>query len=640
MFPERLILWLTLCAIATAPAWSQSYTTVKTAGKSALKEWQQANDLIARQQYAQAVEALKELSRKRPDFIDPPLLLGELQLLQGAYAESITSLLQVISLDARYASKAWFFLAQAYWELDSLERCLEACNRFLDFTSTSRERRLEAERMRINAAFAREARQHPVPFAPKPLPSAVNSDWPEYLPSLSGDEQTLVFTRRLGKGAAAQEDFYLSHKINGQWRAAEPIVSLNTPRNEGGQTLTADGKAMYFVRCDQPGGFGSCDIYYAERDADRWSAPQNLGPPVCTPAWETQPSIAADGRTLYFVSNRSGGKGGSDIWISRRDEAGNWSAPENAGDSINTPFDEKSPYIHPDGQTLYFASNGHPGMGGDDLFVSRRHADGSWGRPQNLGYPINSKNDENSLFVALSGKLAYFASGRFSDRNDFNLYVFELYDEARPTPTAYLTGTVVDEASGRPLHARIQLYDLRSGALAASSRSDTWDGRYLISLPAGTDYALHAFADGYLFYSRHFSLSRQATVRPDTLPVRLKPLTPGQSIPLYNIFFDHDSYALKKESEVELQRLLSLLQQNSTLRIRIDGHTDNQGSHEHNQRLSENRAKAVYEYLLAGGIEKSRLSFRGFGEQQPIATNDTEAGRALNRRTEITVLSR
>ncbi|MCS6990383.1 MAG: OmpA family protein [Chitinophagales bacterium] len=644
MFPNRpFVVALALSTFAVSlptNTYGQQYFTARTAGKSVLREWQRANDLIARKQYAEAANQLQVLMQKEPRFIDAPLLLGELLLLAEHYQQSAQALERVVALDSRYAPKAWLFLAQSYWQMDSLAQCITACDSFLQMSNTSAERRQAMERLRRNALFAQEARRHPVPFSPKPLPSTINSDLPEYLPCLTGDEQTIVFTRRLGQGLAAQEDFYFSRRMDGRWQPAAPISSLNSVRNEGAQTLTADGNAMYFVMCDKPGGWGSCDIYYAERAGQRWSEPVNLGPPVCTAAWETQPSVAADGRTLYFVSTRPGGKGGSDIWISVRNESGQWSEPVNAGDSINTIYDEKSPYIHPDGVTLYFASNGHPGMGGDDIFVARRRPDGSWSRPSNLGYPINTKDDENSLFVALSGQTAYFASDRFSGSNDFDLYAFELYTQARPSPVAYITGTVTDAVTEQPLAAELQLFDVRTGTLVAASKSDVSDGRYLIALRPGTDYALHAIARGYLFFSKHFSLSQWATIRPDTLPVQLKALAIGQSMPLYNIFFDHDSYALKPESEVELQRLVVFLRQNPTVRIRIDGHTDDVGSHEHNQRLSENRARAVLEYLAANGIEPTRLSYKGFGETQPVATNLTDEGRARNRRTEITIIAK
>jgi outer membrane protein OmpA-like peptidoglycan-associated protein len=255
----------------------------------------------------------------------------------------------------------------------------------------------------------------------------------------------------------------------------------------------------------------------------------------------------------------------------------------------------------------------------------------------NLGYPINTKNDENSFIVSLSGDHAYFTSDRLSNNRNFDLYYFDLYSAARPSSTTFLKGTIMDADASTPVAASVQLIDLKTGSIVAESFADPVDGTYLVSIPNGKDYALNVSAKGYLFYSENFSLKDHPIEEPVSINVELKPIRLGSTVILKNIFFETDSYVLKDESKVELDKLIDLLTQNPSLKIQISGHTDNVGSDEHNQTLSENRAKAVYGYLIANGIAAPRLSYKGFGETKPLAANDTDTGRARNRRTEFEV---
>lgn len=620
---------------------AQNYTSVKNASKKVLAEWKQANNLISYEDYRGATDALVSLTRSEPGFIDAWIMLGELYNEQNQFDEGRQALLQAVNLDPNYASKAWFFLAESCWNLDSFYCCAEACERFIQFQTISKERYQQALQMKRNSLFAAEAIKHPVPFDPKSLGEGINSSQPEYLPSVTGDEQTMVFTRRMGKGPAANEDFFIARKMNGAWSSAVPLSgNVNTLYNEGAQSLTPDGNQLYYAACDKPGGFGSCDIYFTQRKGTDWTDVKNAGSPVCTNAWETQPCIGADGNTLFFVSNRAGGKGGSDIWVAYKNKSGKWQLPQNLGDSINTAYDEKSPFIHPDGVTLYFSSKGHPGFGGDDIFISRRKADGTWSTPKNIGYPINSRNDENSLIVSLNGKHAYFASDRLSDSKNYDLYYFDLYKEAQPLSTTFLNGTVTNAEDAAAVAATVQLIDLETGIIVGESDADPVDGTYLVSIPNGRDYALNASATGFLFYSQNFSLKNHHAEKPFLINVEMKPIAVDVPVVLHNIFFETDSYVLKEESKVELNKLVDFLNQNPSLNILITGHTDNQGSDEHNQKLSDDRAKAVKEYLVANGIAATRLGSQGFGETKPVAANNTPEGQARNRRTEFTVLSK
>ncbi|MBK9732276.1 MAG: PD40 domain-containing protein [Chitinophagaceae bacterium] len=587
--------------------------------------------------YSGAMKQLQDLTEIDADFIDGWLLLGELYKEEGDFEKGKLALEKTVLLGPDYSSKAYYFLAECNWNLDNYDDCIIASEKFLTFSDISRQRKLQAEQFIANSKFAAFAVKHPVPFDPKSLGDAVNTDAPEYLPSLTGDEKTIVFTRRIGNGRNANEDFFQSVQKNTIWSNTQPLNGINSAYNEGAQSMTPDGSIIYFVVCDKPNGYGSCDIYFTQKKGVQWSEPRNVGAPVCTNAWETQPSISADGKILFFTSTRTGGKGGSDIWISTKDKNGKWSNPVNAGDSINTPLDEKTPFFHSDGMTLYFSSPGHPGIGKDDIFYSRKKEDGSWSRAVNIGYPINTKNDENSLIVSLDGKHAYFASDRFKLNRDMDLYYFDLYNEARPKLVTYVRGIVTDAADGTPLAAELQLIDLETGIISGEATADSQSGNYLVSIPTGKNYAMNVSAKGYLFYSENFSLKDFIKEEPFQLNIQLQAIKTGSTVVLKNIFFESDSYLLKDESKAELNKLTDLLQQNSTLKIQISGHTDNQGTAAYNQLLSENRAKTVYDYLVVNGIIASRLTYKGYGETKPLQNNDTETGKSVNRRTEFTV---
>ncbi|MCB0788155.1 MAG: OmpA family protein, partial [Flavobacteriales bacterium] len=368
---------------------------------------------------------------------------------------------------------------------------------------------------------------------------------------------------------------------------------------------------------------------------------ENLGPPVNSRNWESQPSMASDGRTLYFVRGQMARDGirDMDIWSSTLQDDGSFSTPEKLPGAVNTPFQEESVQIHPDGRTLYFSSNGHPGFGGLDIFMSRKEADGSWGQALNLGWPINTGDDENSLLVSADGRVAYFASDREGGQGDLDLYSFELYPEARPEPVTYIRGRVYDESTGDPLEADVMLLDLTDGRLATAAYSDPGTGEFLVVLPTERTYALNASAEGYLFFSANYDVQGTGdNADPFTLEVPMRPLKTGETIALRNVFFETASHELLPASHVELDRLVQLLERNASLRIEVGGHTDNVGGEAENQQLSERRAQAVRGYLVSKGIAADRIEAKGYGEGRPAATNDTEEGRALNRRTEVRVL--
>lgn len=648
----RIFVLVLLMFCGAGIAFAQNYTTKKTADKKVLKLWERVEHYSAAEQFDEALDELEKIFKVDSAFIDGHTRWAGIKYTQDKFAEAIPAYRNALALSESYDPDIFYQLALTYYNQDKFAEAIPWFERFLQSDTHNERLKNRAGKYLDNCRFAAEAIKNPVPFEPKKMGTAINTSNAEYFPSLTADGEALVYTTRIYN----QEDLYMSHKKNGEWQKGEPLEGVNTEQNEGTQQISADGKFLVFTACERKGGMGSCDIYFSEKRNGAWSKPANIGPPVNTSAWESQPSISANGKTLYFASKREGGYGGSDIWVSYRQPNGRWSRPENLGDSINTPEDDQSPFIHPDGKTLYFMSKGHPGFGESDLFVARLEDDNNWSKPRNFGFPINTRAEESALIVSLDGATAYFSMverdqttiSAFPTRADVNIYTFELPQSLRPDPVTYVKARVFEDGTKLPLVANVEFTDLRTGAVYASAQTDA-DGEFLVCLPLGKDYALNVNKEKYLFHSENFNLTEITSLtEPFVLEIGLvpvpenladaTPLEKSKPIVLRNVFFETGSAALRPESKIELNRLKSLLDENSKLKIRINGHTDNVGSEEANQKLSEQRAKAVHDYLVQNGIDAKRLSYKGFGESQPIDTNDTPEGRQRNRRTEFEVM--
>ncbi|MBP5556712.1 MAG: PD40 domain-containing protein [Bacteroidales bacterium] len=499
-----------------------------------------------------------------------------------------------------------------------------------------------------NCKFALLALKDPVNFAPINMGPNVNSEYDEYLPAVTADEEEIIYTVRRPRDKKTQcwtciteEDFYGSVKKDGEWQPRYKLpYPLNTGYNEGAHCISPDGKYLFYTICNvKETGSGSCDLYWAKRIGNRWSRPQNFGEPVNTKYWESQPTIAPDGKTIYFLSKRPGGYGEMDIWKTEMIEEGVFTVPENLGPKINTERYEAGPFIHADGKTLYFVSDGHPGMGGYDIFFTTL-TDTGWTQPVNLGYPINTENDEIDFVINAGGTTAYFSSDREGGYGGQDLYYFTPLDERlRPTPVTYIKGKVYDEVTHQPLKASIELIDLVDSTVITSTFSDPATGEFLACIRTGSNIGMSVSHPYYPFYSENFQLEKNYTeLEPYRKDIPLRRPEVGETFVLRNVFFDFDQSTLKKESNIELDKLASYLQENKTIKIEIGGHTDNQGRAEYNEKLSLERAQSVYNYLISKGIDKNRMSFKGYGMSQPIATNETEEGRALNRRTEFKIV--
>lgn len=639
----RRSIWL-IIIVALAPGLFGQYYS--SGSKKAIKRFEEARSCFELRDDACVEEALLKAIDADNQFIEAYQLLAQLCYDQGRLEEAIGYYAVTLKIDPEGNPDGYRLLAGLNLMTGDYKGALQLVETYLSFPPDKVRNIKEGESIREKCIFAMEAIRNPVPFQPENLGDAVNSEYSEYWPALSVDEQILMFTVMLpgeahtgGDPLSLHEDFFYSTRDEGSW---EPRINagapLNTPDNEGAHSMTADGKTLWFTACNRRSGQGMCDLYYSILEDGRWSSPRNAGSPVNSRYSEKHPAISADGRILYFTSNRPGGSGSYDIWMSER-SGETWSDPVNLGDSVNTPGLEQSPFIHPDQKSLYFSSTGWPGMGQGDLFLTRLNRTSGWSTPENLGYPINTYDDDIGLTLNARGNRAYFASNR-GEGMDTDIYAFEMPVKVRPVPVSYMKGRVYDSRNMKGLKAVLQLIDLETEETVMELESYPGEGNYLISLPTDRDYALNVSADGYLFYSDHFTFTGlHSRAKPLRRDVPLEPVKVGSVVVLHNIFYSTGSFELEPESRAELNRVYDFLLLNSAIGVEISGHTDNTGTPEHNQELSEQRARSVVEYLVNRGIDNKRLKAAGYGEMNPVADNENEEGRARNRRTELKILA-
>lgn len=608
---------------------------VHSKSNAATRLYQNAQIQVNLQDWEAAKTLLKEALEHDPAFAEANQMLGDLYRKQKNYSQSETYYLKALALKPAFLTSTYYGLAMSQFYLMNYEAAEQNLTNYLATGRGSDKDIATCKKYLLNARFARFEMQHPKPFIPVNLGSTVNSPADEYLPSVTIDDSTLIFTRRAGN-----EDFYVSTIGENSWSKARSMdESINTAEyNEGAGCISADGQTLYLTICSRPGVIGRCDIYVSRKVGYHWDVPVNLGPEVNTEGWESQPSISADGSTLYFMSTRPGGYGGSDIWRVHKLKGGHWSKPENLGPTINTAGNEEAPFIHADNQTLYFSSDGWPGMGGKDLYYSKKAAGGKWTTPVNLGYPINTSNDESTLVVSADGRKGYFASNNLKGFGKFDLYSFDLYADARPRQVSFIKGNVFDQKTLDRIDANVEVISLTDGTIVYSSLSNIVNGNFLAGLPIGAEYVFHVSKKGYIFYSENLNLKKGDASFVHNLDIPLRRIALGARDILKNVFFETDSYVLRHESKIELDKLALFMKINPGVAIEISGHTDNQGLEKHNLLLSENRAKAVYVWLISTAhFAETRFSYKGYGKSMPVASNRTEAGRALNRRTEFKI---
>lgn len=603
----------------------------------AQRSFNNAQGFLDKGAYDDAVVQLKEAINRDPNFQMAYLQLGDIYRRLKSYDKSKETYIAALALNKPVDVRVYYSLGESQLLSGDYAEAQNHLNRFINKYDGKDQKIVgRAKKYLADCAFSIDALQHPQPFQPMNMGPNLNSKYREYFPALTADGNTMIYSRVI----EGNEDFLISSKSKGSdWQPAAPLsTNINTKEyNEGAQSISPDGKYLFFTGCNRPEGSGSCDIYVSHKNGRKWDPPFNLGTTVNSRYWDSQPAISPDGNTLYFSSNRPGGLGGYDLWKSVLKKDGTWTAPVNLGADINTAYDEHTPFVHPDGQTFYFSSDGWPGLGNKDIFYSRIDPNGNWQKPVNLGYPINSFNEEIGLIVTPDGLNGLFSTRLKDGLGDLDLYSFKLPVTAMPQQISYVNGTVYDRETKKPLAAEVLVVNLETKKNQFNDFTSAETGDFLAVMPIGSDYSLNVSATGYLFYSDHFALREQAGNKPVELVVYMEKIKTGGNLTLKNIFFDTDKAELLVPSITELEVLLSLLKENLNMKIEIQGHTDHLGNDLQNMKLSEARAKAVYNYLIDRDIDAGRLQFKGYGKGKPIATNATAEGRQKNRRTSFLV---
>lgn len=629
---------MSLAGMVTAQDYSIS-------NKKAIKKFEKALDYYQNHQDDKALPIIDKILKDEPQFLEAFLLRSEIYHEQGDSKRELADLERIQNIDASYRPEISYFVGETYYLQANYEKALAAFHKYIEHAAEGKNLKRALYLFKC-CEFAILSLENAQPIELISLGNQVNTAYNDMMPALTADENMLIFTVDIPKNPSRpysshnrQEDFYISYRKDGKWLSAENMgPPINTDGNEGALSISADGRIMIFASSNLPDGYGSTDLYMSTLKDGKWSTPQNLGPTINSNFWESQPSISSDGSKLYFVSNRPGGIGKTDIWYSEKDADGMWLKAVHTGNSLNTNEEENSPFIHHDGHTLYFASNGKIGMGGFDLFKVDMNGSEVVSEIMNLGAPVNTSENDEFLIINTKGNLAYLSSERAGSRNK-DLYYFEIPENIRPNPVSYVSGKVFDSESNKALVATFTLVELSSGKTFIESISDE-QGNYLVCLPSEKEYAFKCDVDGYLFYSDNFNTHKEnAKNDPIQMDIALQPVKTGKSVILRNVFFATNEYQLNPLSELELNQLIRFLDDNPGLKIEIGGHTDNQGNALYNQTLSENRAKSVHAYLLAHGVAATRVSYHGYGMTQPIRDNNTEEGRAFNRRTEFKILS-
>lgn len=627
------------------PAVAVAQMPLTTKSKKAIEYYTQADNFRVRGQFSQAISLLNQAIQKDKNFVEAYYRLGIVYMSLKDFPQAAKNFEKGLSLtsEVRKQKVFWYDLGETYFSMGNYDSAEKMISQFLEAEAANRPKIERAKLLLRNIEFARENKNNASTYKLKRLSDTVNAFVMQYFPVLTADQQELIFTRRINGGPNDDEDLVISKRDSrGGWTVPESLSEkINSKLNEGTCTISADGRKIIFTSCVGRQGYGSCDLFESLRIGDEWTEPKNLGPAVNSSEWESQPSLSADGRTLYFVSDRRGGAGRRDIWVSNLNEKGEWTRARNLGKPINTQYDEISPFIHVNNRVLYFASNGLIGFGGYDIFFSERDTSSAWTQPRNLGSPINNHEDQFSLFITADGKKGYYSHEESKDAGYTvsHLYQIEIPEAQRIRYRSnYVKGVVRDKHTREPLAASIELINLETNETESLVSSDSVSGAYLIVLTQGAEYALYVNKKQYLFRSLNFNYSTREDFQPIILDIDLEKATEGTTAVLQNIFFDVDKFDLKEKSVTELQKILRFLKENPSLRVEISGHTDNSGSEAYNLQLSQKRAQAVYDYLVSHGVDRARLTPKGYGSNQPIADNTTEEGRQKNRRIQFKLI--
>lgn len=585
-------------------------------------------DLYQNAQWKEALECLEEIPASRRDqaYYD---LFGSTQMAAGDPVGAVESFRTAIELDTNDQNPFLYYkYGENLWRQHQFAQAGEAMQTYRAAVPEPRpDIARQADYYIRSFPLADSLYQNRRIFNPVPLPTSVNTDADELGISMRYDRRYMILTRR-----TKQEDLYESRQVAGKWETATPIEILNTPDNEGAAAISGDGQYLVFTACNRARNVGSCDLYFSAFSDTGWMSPA-LIPGVNSRNWDSQPTLSTDGRVVIFSSERPGGYGGRDLWLSVRTDQG-WVEPVNLGPSVNTAGNEENPFLHSDEYTLYFTSDYRPGFGGRDLFMSHRLRGNEWSPAENLGFPINSIDDEEGIFIESSGRKGYFSSAR---RGGFDLYQFELDPAIRPRPALLFQLIVLDSVTGQPLPGvEVNIYDWTRDILVRSVTTDQ-EGFAAFLMSGGRKYGITASKSGFTLLS--FSRIIEDGIGQDLSDtLYLAPVTESTTVILENVHFETGESRLLEGSATELDLLAEYLLENPEISIILTGHTDNIGTTAANMNLSRERALSVKNYLVGKGVAKTRIEAQGMGESRPIASNDTEEGRQKNRRTEISII--
>ena len=631
-FRVSLFFFLFVFACATSSIAQGGYVPPKIPEK-AQKKLADAVLFSKAGQTDQPIIDLKDLIAQYPTWIEPRHELSRIYYEMGNKKESIATLEKAIAIDTASQIKQLYSLARLYEETDQPDQAKKLYNLFISKAAIDdplKQKALEnldqfaVRQMMIN-------RKYDVTLVP--LPNPINTEGHESVGRWTLDGNELFFSRVV----SGQEDLFIAtlDSMTHHWTIAP--FPHNTAQNEGAPAISPDGKYLVYTACNVPGGKGSCDMYVSVRKNGIWSKPVNMGPGFNTMSWDGQPCFGLDGNTFFFSSNRDGTFGGRDIWYMYQISGDSWSTPISAGPNINTDNNESCPFISFDGNTLYFMRDGKEGLGESDLYISRKGLDGKWMPAENMGPPINTATTEGAFAVHPDGKTAMITRLTYEMKND--LYTFELAKDFLSLPQQALHVFFKDKITGQPLRSQLEIFEAQGNPATRLSQWSTEEGKITTTLQRNIPYGIIASTQGYLMYSANLEADSSAA---RWIEIAMLPMAKieHESVVLENIFFETGSSKLLPASTPELEKLLYTLKVNQSMVIEIRGHTDNVGEDAMNQRLSQDRAKAVYSWLTGKGMPVSRVSYKGFGETNPVASNDTEAGRKQNRRTEFYIVKK
>jgi outer membrane protein OmpA-like peptidoglycan-associated protein len=616
---------------------SYSQTPFSSTNKKAVDAYEKGVQALKDRNIEKAFSEFEEAIERDKLFSEPYFQLGRLYEQNRQFGNALLNYEKAVNAQEKTSVTeiAAQQVGQLYLKKGEYQKALVFLEKGIGAVTASNQIRYKT---RIeNCKFALEASKKPLIINPLELPKSVNRFQSQYFPVMTADRETLIYTGNQD----SDENLYVASVKDKIW--TEPVSiseKINTKENEGTATISADGRTLVFTSCGGRKGFGSCDLFISYKQGDNWTSPQNLGLGVNSPEWESQPSLSADGRTLYFVSDRKGSLGKRDIWVSKLDSTNIWAKAKNVGNPVNTVEDDLSPFIHANGKTLFFASEGHVGMGGLDLYFTENQQ-GKWKSPENLGYPLNTFEDQVALFITADGKKAYYSLERDQDDKYRRAKIVEIEVpeslQAKFKATSFVKGIVYDAKTKQKLQADIELIALKNNELVGKISSDAQTGTYTSVLTSGGEYAVFVSKKGYFFKSLNFDFSDKIGLD-KILDIPLEPIKKEAKEILNNIFFDTAKWDLKSESTVELDKLVSLLKANPDLPIEISGHTDDVGKDADNLILSQKRAKSVVDYLAQKGVNVLKIKAEGYGKNRPFLPNSSEENRKLNRRIEVKFL--